>query len=82
MLVVEVLSDSTAAHDRGAKFAAYRKLSSLQEYLLVDVDQRHLELYRRAADHWLFFEAGMDGTLSLESVAMKLGAMEAFEELA
>lgn len=82
VLVVEVLSDSTAAYDRGAKFAAYRKLPSLQEYLLVDVDQRRLELYRREADHWLFFEAGMDGTLSLESVAMKLGVAEAFEDLA
>lgn len=81
VLVVEVLSDSTAAYDRGTKFAAYRKLPSLQEYLLVDVDHRRLELYRREADHWLFFEAGTDGTLSLESVAMKLSVAEAFEDL-
>ena len=37
LLVVEVLSDSTVAFDRGAKFAAYRKLESLQDYVLVDV---------------------------------------------
>lgn len=44
-LVVEVLSDATAAYDRGTKFAAYRKLESLAEYLLVDIDARRLELY-------------------------------------
>lgn len=37
-LVVEVLSPSTAAHDRGGKFADYRMLPSLQEFMLVDID--------------------------------------------
>ena len=81
-LVVEVLSDSTAAYDRGAKFAAYRKLESLAEYLVVDIDARRLELYRRAADHWLLFDADPSrGTLHLESVNLDLGAAEAFEDL-
>ena len=81
-LVVEVLSDSTAAYDRGAKFAAYRKLADLQEYLIVDIDQRRLELYRREADHWLMFETEPDGpALQLESVDMPITAREAFEDL-
>ena len=68
-LVVEVLSDSTAAYDRGIKFAAYRKLADLREYLLVDVDQRRLELYRRAAGRWILLESERDGpALRLESV--------------
>jgi Uma2 family endonuclease len=50
--VVEVLSDSTAAFDRGVKFAAYRKLAALQEYLLVDIDRRRLELFRREPVGW------------------------------
>ncbi len=81
-LVVEVLSDSTAAYDRGAKFAAYRKLADLQEYLIVDIAQRRLELYRRAADHWLMFDSAGDGpALQLQSVDMPLTPAETFEDL-
>lgn len=81
-LVVEVLSDSTAAYDRGAKFAAYRKLADLQEYLIVDIDQRRLELYRREADHWLMFDSEAGGpALQLESVGLALSPDEAFEDL-
>ncbi len=81
-LVVEVLSDSTAAYDRGAKFAAYRKLHSLVEYLLVDIDARRLELYRREADHWLMFETDADrAPLTLDSVGLTLTVAEAFEDL-
>lgn len=81
-LVVEVLSDSTAAYDRGVKFAAYRKLADLREYLLVDIDQRRLELYRREAGHWILLESEGDGpALRLESVDMTLAPAEAFENL-
>jgi Uma2 family endonuclease len=41
ILIVEVLSDSTEAFDRGEKFAAYRQLPSLKEYLLVDINSRY-----------------------------------------
>ena len=58
-LLVEVLSESTAAYDRGKKFAAYRKLESLQEYLLVDLDSRRLELFRRNPEnHWVLYDSG------------------------
>jgi len=57
ILIVEVLSESTAAFDRGDKFAAYRRLPSLQEYVLVDVPSRRVETFRRTADQdWLFHE--------------------------
>lgn len=46
-LIVEVLSDSTAAFDRGYKFASYRQISSLQEYLLLDPDAKTAELFRK-----------------------------------
>lgn len=82
-LVVEVLSDSTSAYDRGTKFAAYRKLASLNEYLLIDIDARRLELYRREADHWQFFEASLgEPPLLLQSVGLDLSAEEVFEDLA
>ncbi len=43
-LVVEVLSESTPDYDRGLKFALYRRLESLQEYLLIHPDSRLVEL--------------------------------------
>lgn len=49
-VIVEVLSPSTQAFDRGLKFAAYRNIASLKEYALIDPDTRVVELYRRGAD--------------------------------
>jgi Uma2 family endonuclease len=52
-LIVEVLSDSTAAFDRGAKFASYRRISTLKEYLLLDPEAKTAELFRKnAAGIW------------------------------
>ena len=53
-LLAEVLSDSTAAYDRGTKFAHYRRIPELQEMLFIDADLRTLELFRRAEpEGWL-----------------------------
>lgn len=82
VLVVEVLSDTTAAYDRGEKFAAYRQLPSLQEYLLVDIDHRRLELFRRTGEHWLLLESRADlPPLHLESVNLSLDLAAVFEDL-
>lgn len=45
-LVVEVLSQTTEAYDRGAKFRQYRRLSSLQEYVLISSDQMGVDIFR------------------------------------
>jgi len=46
-LIAEVLSPSTEAGDRGRKFANYRRISILQEYMLIDAQQISLECFRR-----------------------------------
>ncbi len=46
-LVVEVLSESTAAFDRGRKFEAYRSIDTLAAYLLIDQDRPHADLFLR-----------------------------------
>ncbi|NJL89965.1 MAG: Uma2 family endonuclease [Coleofasciculaceae cyanobacterium SM2_1_6] len=46
-LIAEVLSPSTESRDRGLKFGNYRKMETLQEYLLIDCDRPSLEIYRR-----------------------------------
>lgn len=81
-LIVEVLSDSTAATDRGPKFAAYRKVASLQEYLLVDIDARRLELFRRESAGWVLHEPeGEPAVLALTSIGLELTAGDAFGDL-
>jgi Uma2 family endonuclease len=69
-LIIEVLSPSTAAYDRGDKFASLRQLASLKEYALLDLGAQRLEVFRRnAQDRWELFETrGSAGTAQLESV--------------
>jgi Uma2 family endonuclease len=72
-LVVEVLSPSTAAHDRGDKFAAYRQLPSLQEYLLIDVDRQRCDLFRKGVDGlWVLHPSSADEPVQLASVNLQL----------
>lgn len=53
LVVVEVLSDSTEAYDRGAKWAHYQRRASVQEYVLVSTTSRRVDLFRRrASDSW------------------------------
>lgn len=81
-LVVEVLSDSTAAYDRGAKFASYRRLPTLEEYLLVDIAARRSDLFRKGADGlWVLHPFAEGETLRLESVALDLPAEQVFAEI-
>jgi Uma2 family endonuclease len=49
-LIVEVLSDSTEAFDRGDKFADYQELESLQEYVLINTKRQRVECFRRNKD--------------------------------
>lgn len=81
-LVVEVLSPSTAAYDRGDKFANYRQLPSLQEYLLVDVDAMRCDLFRKGADGlWVLHPTGPDETVQLASVDLRITAVELWADL-
>ena len=72
-LIVEVLSDSTEAYDRGEKLAAYREVASIQEIVLLRQDRRAAEVYRRAGTgRWSIEEIPGDGTLELASVRATL----------
>ena len=69
-LIVEVLSPSTEAYDRGEKFAHYRRLESLVEYVLVSQDKIRVEHFVRqehASNDWLFTEV-QNGVLRLTSI--------------
>lgn len=82
VLVVEVLSPSTAGFDRGAKFAAYRTLPSLQEVLLVDVATRSADLYRRGADGlWVLHPSAGSEPVVLASVGLTVTAAALWAEI-
>lgn len=49
-LVIEVLSPSTSAFDRGEKFADYRRLDTLEEYVLIDPEKRNVDVFCKGAD--------------------------------
>lgn len=81
-LLVEVLSPSTEAYDRGGKFAHYRKIPSLREYLLVMQDQPAIERYVRQGEVWVLSEAlGLDAALSLESIDCVLSLREVYDKV-
>lgn len=82
VLIVEVLSDSTATYDRGRKFAAYRGLPSLREYMQVDVEAATVEVYRLGADgHWVLFDFAGAPSVELASVAASVPMAEVFEDI-
>jgi Uma2 family endonuclease len=81
-VIVEVLSPSTESFDRGLKFGHYRRLASLQEYLLVDPDRRSVELFRRGAEGlFTLHEPHGAGGITLTSVGCTLALDEVFEGL-
>jgi Uma2 family endonuclease len=82
-LVVEVLSDSTEAYDRGDKFALYRQIPSLREYLLVSQHRVQVELYSRSADgRWILTDfSALTDSVPLASVDCSLSLAEVYDKV-
>jgi Uma2 family endonuclease len=79
-LVIEVLSPSTQAYDRSLKFALYRHLASLQEYVLVDPDTRRIEAFRVGADGlWVLHDMSERIALTLASVGCEISMSDVFD---
>jgi Uma2 family endonuclease len=57
LMIVEVLSESTKDYDRGSKFTAYRNIPKLQEYILIDQEEIHIEYFHKdEAGKWVLEE--------------------------
>ena len=82
-LIVEVLSPSTEAFDRGRKFEQYKSIESLREYLLVASDRMHADLYTRQPDgRWMLTSADtLESVLTLESVGAQLNLADLYEKV-
>ncbi len=82
-LIIEVLSSSTEAYDRGEKFALRRRLPSLSEYVLVSQDRSRVELCTKQADGgWLLTEYNDDeDKIALESIGCFLVLGEVYDKV-
>ena len=80
MLIVEILSPSTTAFDRQTKVPDYRRISTVQEILLIDSQSVFAEVLRREGNHWITeIVQGPAATLSLNSVPLKVAMAELYE---
>ena len=80
LLVVEVLSPSTQDYDRSRKFALYRRLVSLKEYLLVDPDSRRVEAFRRNdLNQWVLYDMSESTALEIACIDATLPMAQVFD---
>ncbi len=89
-MIVEVLSPSTESfeslsetlRERGFKFSQYRKFETLQEYVLVQVDQPIVEIFQRNEQgQWLFFEYGLSDRIFLKSVNVDIAVSDLYRQI-
>ena len=82
-LIIEVLSDSTEAYDRGKKFEHYRTLNTLSDYLLVSQDNPRVEYYIRQPDgKWLFSAYNnLQDKIELSSIECALPLVEIYDKV-
>ena len=83
LLVIEVLSESTEAFDRGAKFLAYQTLDFLKEYVLVAQDKPVVEQYvRNEGGTWTYtLASGLGSSLTLPSVECTLNLSAVYDKV-
>lgn len=78
-LVVEVLSPSTQAYDRSLKFALYRRLPSLKEYVLIDPETRRAEVFRISSEGlFVLYDMSELETLELTSIGCRVAMVDVF----
>ncbi|GAX43678.1 hypothetical protein NIES4075_46930 [Tolypothrix sp. NIES-4075] len=83
IMIAEVLSKSTKSYDRDEKFAAYRTITSFQEYLLIDQYTMHVEQYSKTDNNrWIFTEyEDADVTISLASISFEISLADIYDKV-
>lgn len=82
-VVIEVLSDSTEAYDRGDKFKLYRSLPSFREYILISQTTPHIDQFvKTEGGHWLLSDYdGEEATLKLKTVPFELDLKNLYDKV-
>ncbi|MDE0086952.1 MAG: Uma2 family endonuclease [Candidatus Poribacteria bacterium] len=82
IVIVEVLSPTTEAYDRGEKFSHYRQIEFLQEYIVVSQDKVNVERYLRKPDEWsITFFQELTQQVTLTSIECELPLQEIYERV-
>jgi Uma2 family endonuclease len=83
IVLIEVLSDSTEAYDRGKKFEHYRTIPSLKHYVLIAQDRHSIDCFTRSADDsWSLTSCqGLGEKVSLEAIGCELDAAEVYDKV-
>ena len=79
VVVIEVLSPSTAYIDKGRKLDFYRACLSIEEYVLIDSERVHVEVYRRAGAFMHYFAVGPGDTFDLTSIAVQISVDDLYQ---
>ena len=80
-LVVEVLSPSTEARDRGRKLQCYLACPSIEEYLLVDSRPMRIEIYRKERKKWVYEAFETDDEVELATIGVRFPVADAYEDV-
>lgn len=81
-LVVEVLSPTTEAYDRGQKFSMYRRNESLRDYVLVSAEAMAIDLYHQNEDgRWDILDYRSGDVVDLKSVGLRVAIEEIYENI-
>ena len=83
VMIAEVLSNSTKSYDKDEKFAAYRTISSFQEYILINQYTMHVEQYYKADNNkWIFSEySNSQDSLNLASIACQISLEDIYDKV-
>lgn len=83
ILIVEVLSESTREYDRTKKFASYRQITTLQEYVLIAQEQVFVEIFRRTESNLWVYEAydRLDSMVKLNSLGIEIPVSSIYERV-
>jgi len=79
VIIVEVLSPSTADYDRGTKLPLYRQIPSVQEILIIDSTRRRAELWHREGDSWRVQDIIGDGALRFHALDVEIALADVYE---
>jgi Uma2 family endonuclease len=79
-VIVEVLSPSTEASDRGEKWRHYQRLPSLREYVLVSPGEPYVEVFRRDGDEWVLRTATAGQMLELPSQGVRIAVDDIYAD--
>ena len=71
-VIVEVISESTEAYDRGKKFGYYQACPHVQEYVLIDTEYQAIEVFRRASHLWTYQAYAPNDEIELTSIGVRM----------